>query len=171
MRQTTQPSRITDQLDEFPCAQELARSLPNLENDISKLLNSTFGNNDRYHISFNAKSGLGEIDGYEISSGSYEFDTFKSTIYLNDEMLNNATKEYILITMFHEAIHSFLRYEMFKLGQEMFSSKYPMFIVYSEKLPNGIPVFKYYYDHDHSNFGLFIHDLKKVLSSFIVVCH
>jgi hypothetical protein len=114
-----------DQLQNYPCAHSIAQQLPNLNNSIASNMRQIFQNNTKYNITFRAKSGLGTTDGETFATYSTEFDTFNAVINLNDEVLLNATKEYILVTMYHEVLHAFLKYQLYKLGNTEFQAQYP----------------------------------------------
>lgn len=163
---TSANQNIIDNLDGYPCAQDLLKQLPNLNNDLAKLLNDLFKNSDKYNITFKPKSGLGETDGITSSGGSKEFGTFKVTIFLNDQVLKNATKEYILITMYHEVVHAYLDYEKFTLGNAEFEKQFPNIVVGNEYLPDGTIKNRYFFDDNHVQFGPYLSELKQILKSY-----
>ena len=49
----------------------------------------------------------------------------KSVIELNPDVLLGASNEYIMATMYHEALHGYLHLEQKKLGAAAFNAKYP----------------------------------------------
>lgn len=87
---------IISELQGYPCAQSILSQLPTMSNDISASMRNVFQNNKNYEIIFRAKTGLGIVDGETFYSYSKQFDNFRSVINLNDQILQNATKEYIL---------------------------------------------------------------------------
>lgn len=157
---------IIDNLQGYSCAQELVKELPDLKNIISASMKQIFANNEDYNIIFKAKSGLGHLDGITYSSSSSEFNSFKATIYLNDQMLLNATKEYILVTMFHEVVHAFLDYEKFRLGNVLFHQQYPNIIEGYDYAPNGTIINTYTYIDGHQQLMPFLTTLQSIVSAY-----
>ena len=157
---------IISELQGYPCAQSILSQLPNLSNDIALAMRNIFQNNKNYNIYFRAKSGLGDVDGETFSSYSPQFNTFRSVIYLNDIVLQNATKEYILITMYHEVIHAFLDYEKFRLGDAAFQNEYPSVIVGYDYDASGNRVNRYTFLPQHNQLGTFLSQLENILSTY-----
>lgn len=85
--------------------------MPNLNNDLARLLKDTFDTNDKVNITFKAKEGMGSVDGIK-SFTEYKNGVFNTTIDLNADVLKYATQEYILVTMYHEFIHAYLSYQV-----------------------------------------------------------
>lgn len=81
-------------------------------------------------------------------------------------MLENATQEYILLTMYHESIHSFLRAENIRLGDTNFKEKYPDVNEYDFPYKNGTKVKKYQLLSDHAKFHSFVENLAQAARSF-----
>lgn len=163
---TSTNQNIIDNLEGYPCAQEILKQLPNLNNDLARLFSNLFKNSDKYNITFKPKSRLGMTDGITSSGGSKEFGTFKVTIFLNDEVLKHATKEYILITMYHEVIHAYLDYEKFTLGDVEFERQFPNIIIGNEYLADGTIKNRYFFDDNHAQFGPYLSELKQILKSY-----
>jgi len=157
---------IIDSLKSYPCAQTLVKQLPTLKNDIATAMNGIFNNNENYDIIFRAKSGLGQVDGTTYSSYSPEFGTFKATINLNDNVLTNATKEYILVTMYHEVIHAYLDYEKLRLGNEAFEEQYPSVIAGYDYATDGTMVNRFTFIAGHQQLGAFLTTLQNILSAY-----
>ena len=156
---------IINELQNYPCAQSIVQELPNLSNDIALKMRDIFQNSDNYHIIFRAKSGLGNIDGE--TRGSYSnTGTFRAVIDLNDEVLQNATKEYILITMYHEVVHAFLDYERYRLGNTSFQNTYPYVLVGYDYDSSGNIVNRYTFLSGHNQLGAFLTQLENILSSY-----
>lgn len=132
------PREIIDNLTN-PCAKDLLKQLPNLKNDIAKLLRETFQTNDKYDIVFTEDNNLigQNIDG--TASGFKEIGRKKvATIALNPDILKTATKEYILVTMYHEAIHTYLNFERERLGKVDFEKRYPnIYMHHTQGIYNG----------------------------------
>ncbi|UWX60622.1 hypothetical protein N0B40_19820 [Chryseobacterium oranimense] len=157
---------IINELKDYPCAQDLVKQLPDLKNDIAVAMKGIFNNNKDYNIIFKAKSGLGIVDGTTFSSFSTEFGTFKATINLNDDVLRNATKEYILVTMYHEVIHAYLDYEKFKLGDTAFQEQYPSVVVGYDYAADGTMVNRYTFIEGHQQLGTFLTTLQNIVSNY-----
>lgn len=70
-----------------------------------------FGVNEDVNLTFSVDNSLTKegMDGYTKFPGGSAF-FFDAKIELNPWVLQNSTKEYILVTMLHEAIHSYINY-------------------------------------------------------------
>ena len=160
-----------------PCAKALLDQAPNLNNDIAKILRETFGTNNNINVTFKEKNSLrgtttsGETTRLKSSEGIIDIE-----IGLNPDILNSATKEYILATMYHEVIHAFLRVELAKLGESAFYKKYPNSFIhngtglleYNEKgVIKYIPYSKIeFVIGDHFQLEPFINNLANAIQSF-----
>ncbi|WAC42158.1 hypothetical protein [Pedobacter sp. SL55] len=125
------PREIIDSLQGFPCAQSILSELPKLNDTIAKIIQSTFGGT-AHKLIIKPKSASGSMtdgwhtpkltlnNGYNFSAGY----SVTSTIEINEDVLNYATKDYILVTIYHEALHAFLNVEKNRLGAN-FSNVYP----------------------------------------------
>lgn len=115
----------------------MLRQLPLLKNDIATLINSTFNGNCDMNITFvpavfPVSPNGGYTDGDQTVTdltlkNGYNYDagfSMSSKIRINQDVLSHATKEYILITMYHEALHAYLSVEKSRLGSN-FATKYP----------------------------------------------
>ncbi|UTF93057.1 hypothetical protein J2O08_18005 [Elizabethkingia anophelis] len=156
-----------EQLKDYPCAYALAQQLTNekIGGDLAKILKDTFGSGDKVNIIFQAREGMGTVDG-ERSGASYKDGVFNATIDLNADVLRNATKEYILVTMYHEAIHAYLGYQFTTLPYNEYISKFPKVSSYEIKDSKGKIVTKYSLDKDHMNYQPFISGLTSVIKSY-----
>ena len=160
---------------ENPCAKALVDKAPNLANDIATLLNNTFGTNDNINITFRNKSFAKDSEhkgdvAYTKSNGSidnYNNHTLNCYIYLNDDIISSASQEYILATIYHEVIHSYLIYELQTLGEKAFNQKYPS--VYSKEFFVGNKSKKKMYvlidKQQHNKFSNFIESLAQSIMS------
>ena len=160
---------------ENPCAKALVDKAPTLANDIATLLNNTFGTNDNINITFRNKSFAKDSEhkgdvAYTKSNGSidnYNNHTLNCYIYLNDDIISSASQEYILATIYHEVIHSFLIYELQTLGEKAFNQKYPS--VYSKEFFVGNKSKKKMYvlidKQQHNKFSNFIESLAQSIMS------
>lgn len=160
---------------ENPCAKALVDKAPTLANDIATLLNNTFGTNDNINITFRNKSFAKDSEhkgdvAYTKSNGSidnYNNHTLNCYIYLNDDIISSASQEYILATIYHEVIHSYLIYELQTLGEKAFNQKYPS--VYSKEFFVGNKSKKKMYvlidKQQHNKFSNFIESLAQSIMS------
>ena len=119
---------------ENPCAKALVDKAPTLANDIATLLNNTFGTNDCFNITFVQESLKDDTDGntkYIYVSDTKDVIDIKIT--LNSKMLNTATNEYILATIYHEVLHAYFNVELAKLDfdNKKFEQKYPGAIIHN----------------------------------------
>jgi len=163
--QNTNQDIIITNLQAYPCALSIAQQLPTLQNDLGAAMRQIFQNNDNYNITFKPKSNMGNIDGITFSSHT-NTGAFNATISLNDQILTNATKEYILVTMYHEVIHAFLDYERFRLGNTGFNDQYPGVIVGYDYTSDGIIVNRYTYIEGHQQLIPFLNTLQNILSAY-----
>jgi len=161
----TQNQIIIDSLNGYPCAQSLVGSIGNLNDSISKLINATFGSGEDYNLTFVPREGMGSIDGERIKASGVPGQTLNVTIALNTDVLSNATKEYILVTMYHEAIHAYLAYE-YSRDSVAYNIKFPNIKTYDVVSPNGKRVKKFDLLDDHERFGSFINLLEQSIKSF-----
>ncbi len=155
-----------DELQNYPCAHSIAQQLPNLNNSIASNMRQIFQNNTKYNIIFRAKSGLGTTDGETFATYSTEFDTFNAVINLNDEVLLNATKEYILVTMYHEVLHAFLKYQLYKLGNTEFQAQYPGVTVGYDYASNGTITNTFTFIEGHAQLVPFLTTLQNIVSQY-----
>ena len=166
-KQDKREDTIKDSLTN-PCAKALLAQAPNLNNDIAKILRETFGTNNKYNLTFledNALRGT-SVDAYCRPTSVSDKDA-EINIFLNPDVLNSATKEYVLVTIYHEAIHAFLSCERERLG-EKFQERYPN-IRYRTAMGfgNGVAYDKFeFIDDKHLNFAPFIDRLVDAIHSF-----
>lgn len=156
---------IISELQNYACAQGIVQQLPTLNNDIALSMKNVFQNNVNYNIIFRAKSGMGNVDGETFASTS-NTGGFKAIINLNDQILLNATKEYILATMYHEVIHAFLDYEKFRLGNVLFHSTYPSVLVGYSYDSSGKQINRYTFLPQHNQLGAFLTQLENIISTY-----
>jgi hypothetical protein len=118
---------IIDSLKNYTCAQALLKQLPTLKNDIAQLIKKTFGVSDVKNIIFKADSTLigTAKDGTHYSFPNYVSGvTTEQRVGLNPDILNYGTKEYILVTMYHEALHAYFAYKKQELGSVVFANQF-----------------------------------------------
>jgi|GEM_PF-788608 len=156
---------IIDNLDGYPCAQNLLKQLPNLNNSLSKLIEDALGaSNKNYQIIFSASDFSNEDPNLmgRTQRVLEDGNTITYTIKLRSEMLETATQEYILSVMYHEFVHAYLAYEFKKLGSEAYREKYPYLEEYTV---SGVSKFRFK-KGDHQAFGPFIDEIADAIQSF-----
>ena len=132
-KQDKREDTIKDSLMNF-CAKELLKQVPNLDNDIAKILRETFDTNDCFNITFVQESLKDDTDGNtKYIYVSDKKDVIDIQITLNSKMLNTATNEYILATIYHEVLHAYFNVELAKLDfdNKKFEQKYPGAIIHN----------------------------------------
>lgn len=132
-KQYKRKDTIKDSLMNF-CAKELLKQVPNLDNDIAKILRETFDTNDCFNITFVQESLKDDTDGNtKYIYVSDKKDVIDIQITLNSKMLNTATNEYILATIYHEVLHAYFNVELAKLDfdNKKFEQKYPGAIIHN----------------------------------------
>lgn len=131
---------IIDSLTGYPCAQEILKQLPSINAEVDSIINKIFGTNEDVNLKFTVDNSLTKdsLDGYTKFPGGSAF-FFDSKIQLNPWVLQNSTKEYILVTMLHEAIHSYIdywynQYLVKQIDSTTFKTKFPIFWNYKSVL-------------------------------------
>ncbi len=160
-KQDKREDTIKDSLTN-PCAKALLAQAPNLNNDIAKILRETFGTSDKFNITVSNKYLIGATGS---SSGQDNHGIINCNIILNDNMLKTASKEYILITLYHEVIHCFFIVEKERLGEIGFKQKYPYVRQISLPVGNGNEERKYLLMNKHNEFGPFLENLAQSILS------
>ena len=145
-----------------PCAKALLAQAPNLNNDIARLMRNTFDTSDKFNITVSNKYLIGATGS---SSGQDNHGIINCNIILNDNMLKTASKEYILITLYHEVIHCFFIVEKERLGEIGFKQKYPYVRQISLPVGNGNEERKYLLMNKHNEFGPFLENLAQSILS------
>jgi len=158
---------VITELKEYPCAFAIAQELPNLDNNIAKLLVEIFGINNKINVTFKT-ADLATADGTTIMRG--DKNNFDATITLDKGMLSTATKEFILATMYHEVLHAYLLYEWTNLGTSAFFAKYPTAETYDVTLKDGTISKEIKFikgdDQNHDQMGPFINGLKNAILQY-----
>ncbi len=166
--------KITDSLTS-PCAKAVLNEIPKLKDDIANIIRETFETSDNINITlhdeFFVNPELKNTDGYhkasivEGSDGKYYIDCH---IYLNNDMLATATKEYILTTIYHEVLHAYLRVQKKVLGEVTFNQKYPS--LQEEELlvgnKNRVKKYKLIQSQGHDRFASFIEKLAQSINAY-----
>ena len=162
------------ELKDYPCAFAIAQELPNLKNDLGTVLNKVFKNSDKYNIKFKTFTPTPKNekdDGFIKSVPIRDGDKFNSTIFLNEDVLRNATKEYILVTMYHEVVHAYLNYQLHTMGQEKFSLQYPGLTVYKtetyyDSAGKEFRVNSFVYIDGHAEAGYYLDTLEQIIREY-----
>ncbi|MFC3199490.1 hypothetical protein ACFOET_17845, partial [Parapedobacter deserti] len=162
---------INDELDDYPCAKALVVQLTALDNGLAKLLDEIFGDSENFEINFESSDLLADDEdgvetGHGLSFDNWNNPTYNSTVKLNTFILENATKEYILVTMYHEALHSFLRAEQSRMGNATFHTKYPEMTEYEYTYGNGKRTKKYKIAQNHARFAVYVDAMTDAIRSF-----
>ncbi|MGJ1420139.1 hypothetical protein ACR79T_10980 [Sphingobacterium spiritivorum] len=156
---SNEEDKVTDNLDDYPCAKNILKLLPNLKTDIAARMNQLFGG-DNFNATFSAHNFLDRnIDG-DANPGNKNADPQEYEIRLDSTMLRNSTQEYILATMYHEMIHAFFFAEE-KADPQTFGIKYPTIQPY-----NLAGVTKYKAVSGHSNMINLIQTIKQAILNF-----
>lgn len=122
-------AEIKHKLDSFPCAKNLVAQMNNLNSDLSSLIENAFNKNDRinltiepdYSLRGTSKDGiLGQSSKFTHNNQLY----FNISVGINPDVLKNATKEYILVTIYHETIHAYLALKRLELGETEFNNQF-----------------------------------------------
>lgn len=118
---------IIDSLVGYPCAQDILRQLPNLKNDIATLIKNTFGPNSNIDLQFKVDSTLKNttVDGKFLSyAGNSPNNGATYKIGINPDVLKNASREYILVTLYHEALHAYIGYAKATMSADLFTATF-----------------------------------------------
>lgn len=161
-----------EQLKDFPCAYSLALQLTNenIGGDLARLLKETFGVNERVNINFISSDS--QFLGKNVSGGfrfTGDANNFNGNVYLNKDILSNATQNYLLATLYHEVVHGYLDYERNRLGESQFNIQYPEMQSYDVKLGDGTTIKKFLFigtDQNHNRMGPFINGIKQAVINF-----
>ena len=93
------------------------------------------------------------------SSGGGSIGNF--IIGLNPDILNNASKEYILVTMYHEAPHAYLSLKWAQLGEAAFQIQFQGLTVNGGRL-----LAVQYKDHWSMGYGTYVNGLRDAILAF-----
>lgn len=160
---SAEDKEIIDSLQGYPCAQDIIKNLPNLENEVSAWLNAVFNNNTSFNVTFSDDPTLAgtKTDAEHRAFGTVNGQTHKITI--NPDVLSSSSKEYIVATMFHEVLHGFLNYERLRLNAEGRDDQFGILYAGWNSLQiNGQQRFV----KNHATFGSQLDKLKNAIKSF-----
>ncbi len=102
---------IDNQVDD-PCLRSMVNYAINggCSNKITNFINSKFGSSQTHHLYFIDNPFVGTEDANTSCFPMNLPDKLKIQINLNNNQLSNASSEYIVATIFHEAIHAWIDY-------------------------------------------------------------
>ncbi|HFK5505601.1 hypothetical protein [Elizabethkingia anophelis] len=153
---------IINNLKDYPCAQKLLQDLKtDLNNDLAKLIVNALGDDNKsVQVNFFGE----EFDDSQLNGQTRRVDKIgdkimKFDIALSKDMLQNATQEYVLATMYHEFVHAYLGYQFKTLGADVYHAKYPYIESY---IVGGVTKFKFK-TGDHQAFTPFINMITDAL--------
>ncbi|OPC34520.1 hypothetical protein [Elizabethkingia miricola] len=162
---STNPNQeIINNLKDYPCAQNLLEKLPNLNNDLAKLIKEALGENNKdIQVNFFGETFADpDLQGETRKVSKIGDVITKYDIALSDAMLKRSTQEYILATMYHEFIHAYLGYEFIQLKADAYHAKYPYLESY---IVGGERKFKFIIG-DHQAYTPFVNMIADAIQSF-----
>ena len=127
---TTCPPDIKHQLDDFPCAKSLVLQMTSLDSDISNLIKNAFGKNDRTNLIIRPGTSLAGTSTDGTQNGGFTTTNSDNTknhtffIDINPDVLKNSSNEYIIVTLYHEALHAYLALKKQELGATEFNNQF-----------------------------------------------
>ncbi|KQB99364.1 hypothetical protein [Pedobacter sp. Hv1] len=156
-----EPGEIMNELDGYPCAKSLVENMPSLKGDIADKINKMFGKKDDIKINFYADPSLNAQTDGELNKFGFIMGKNIYGLGLNTTMLGKASKEYILVTMYHEAMHAYLAHKKKVLGDVEFQRQFNGFEVNGGRLMGAV-------DPQHATMAHqdFISGLAGVIKSF-----
>jgi hypothetical protein len=126
---TTNPNNadsIINKLDSFPCAQNVLRQMPNINNEVKNILQNIFGVNSEINITFRPNSSLpADIAGLS-SRASGSLANYQAIVDLNPKYLTGS-QDYIAATLIHESLHAYLDYQRKVLDTTTFKNLFPFY--------------------------------------------
>lgn len=163
---STNPNQeIINNLKDYPCAQKLLQDLKtDLNNDLAKLIVNTLGDDNKsVQVNFFGE----EFDDSQLNGQTRRVDKIgdkimKFDIALSKDMLQNATQEYVLATMYHEFVHAYLGYQFKALGADVYHAKYPYIESY---IVGGVTKFRFK-TGDHQAFTPFVNMIADALRTY-----
>lgn len=102
---------IIDSLAGYPCAQKILATLPNLNTETKNIIQDVFNVTQDINLTYYVDQSLSgtSVDGNHRGAGAF---IFNGNIGINPDILKQASKEYILVTFIHEALHAFIRHNV-----------------------------------------------------------
>lgn len=155
-----------------PCALAVLDEIRiTLNDDIAHLIRDVFGSSEDFNIIVYNKPFAGTEHEKETaysktpSASKYHL---KGEIYLSDEMLATATKEYILATLYHEMLHIYLNSQKQLLGEAEFYRQYPSVKKKYLSIGNGqqFKVYDFIQTDNHDRFVTFVEKLAQTITNY-----
>jgi len=128
-----QNQHIIDSLQGYPCAQAVLQQMPNINSQINNLLQTYLQAEMPVDIRFRVNPNLsGTLTSGQTLDIKIENGRVVSIVEMNPDILNRATKEYILLTFMHESIHAYMDYQWrllqtHQMDTATFISKFPIY--------------------------------------------
>lgn len=120
---------IIDSLSRFPCAQSVLAKIPEINNFTKETIQDIFGINEDINLTFSVGNPTSfennTVDGYTNCNGGQTI--FDCNIKLNPQMLSKASKDYIFITLIHEALHGYIKFKRHTLDSTEFKNLFPLY--------------------------------------------
>ncbi|MEI7471199.1 MAG: hypothetical protein WCJ85_03005 [Chitinophagaceae bacterium] len=128
----------------YPCLDSLLQNFSDINITAQKIIDDIFGVHTKSNLTFAIDRSLDSLsieDAYTLpgigikhlfNNGTDSFFSFRDTIMLNPYVVNRSTKEYLIATIFHEAIHAYInyRYSQYLAGfisTSTFINEFPIF--------------------------------------------
>jgi hypothetical protein len=153
-----QNQKFIDSLNGYPCAQNVLASVGNLEDEISILIRNAFMVDPKIKLQFGVDSTLiGSATNGHTGTSFYDSDGNRTFfVFLNPDILQFATTEFIYSVFIHEGLHAWFDYERRRIGDQLFKERYPNVIEFKD---SG--------ERDHHYFStIFINSIKNSILAF-----
>jgi hypothetical protein len=115
----------------FPCLTNLLQTMPNVNREAQLLLDSVFGEKTKMNLTFVADYGLYNTNYPALTYPTSAFlgasgvvKTFNDTIFINPYFITRATKEFMAGALYHEAIHAYINYHLYKYSIGLLDSNF-----------------------------------------------
>ncbi|HAI83207.1 MAG TPA: hypothetical protein DCL43_06025 [Chitinophagaceae bacterium] len=104
---------IIDSLQGYPCAQEILKQLPNINESTDSILNKVFKSSSKVNLILAVDPSLSTQTDDAITSPPVILNgVMNIRIRCNPTFLSNASKELIAAVLFHEAIHGYINFQI-----------------------------------------------------------
>lgn len=112
---------ITDDFDNYPCAKSLVAKMKTMQSSLANLIRNSFDVHDEINLNFfpDATMVNTSVDGNLNSVSGHNYQ-----IGINPDVLTKATNEYIIVTLYHEALHAYFAEKLKELGQAAFDQQF-----------------------------------------------
>lgn len=137
---------ILDSIDaKYICAKYVLAQFPQLKDSLSQLINKTFNTTGSHDITFK------DVPAHNLKDTTEDGECRGYNIWLNQDVLAKGSGEYILATMYHEALHAFLNLELATLGNDAFHIKYPEVHIVESPIINASGMLSHKFTFDEGN--------------------